>query len=270
MRIDRWAVAAFVASAMIATNSNTLDSMLATGLMLQPSSYHLQMPNNIRIGSSGSATSSTSRMRNRPCQYHTDGGSYPTNRKTRFPNLANSGSTLQMAAEEYLSLDEETSTPKSSSKNKRLTPAEEKRLELQQAIKEAEKQRTDARNMEVQAEEQIENLEEQIRAKKKRLEEFEAEQKRQAELKRSLSSNAANGAVVGVSSTVAAVGTLVAARSFLERRKNKIEEERQRLEEELKKKEEQLAKTAIANKRTYSLVVSSICCHSILGRVPGS
>ena len=255
MRIDRWAVAAFVASAMIATNSNDPNSMAVTGLMLQPSSYHHQTPIS-RIGSSSGSVTSSTRMRYRPCQYHNDGGSCHTTRRRDFPNFASRGSPLRMAAEEYVSLEEEGSTPKTSSKNKRLAPAEVKRLELQQAIKEAEAKRTDARNMEVQAEEQIENLEEQIRVKKKRLEEFEAEQQRQAELKRSLSSNAANGAVVGVSSTVAAVGTLVAARSFLERRKNKIEEERQRLEEELKKKEELLAKTTIANKKTYSLVVS--------------
>eukprot|EP00529_Nitzschia_sp_RCC80_P002424 CAMPEP_0113450246 /NCGR_PEP_ID=MMETSP0014_2-20120614/5727_1 /TAXON_ID=2857 /ORGANISM="Nitzschia sp." /LENGTH=1814 /DNA_ID=CAMNT_0000341571 /DNA_START=197 /DNA_END=5637 /DNA_ORIENTATION=- /assembly_acc=CAM_ASM_000159 len=264
MRIDRWAVAAFVASAMMATNSDNPNSMVVTGLMLQPNSYHLQIPFS-RIGGSSSSVTSSTRMRHRPCQYHNDGGYCPTNRKTGFPNFASSGSSLQMAAEEYVSLDEEGSTPKSSSKNKRLTPAEEKRVELQQAIKEAETKRTDARNMEVQAEEKIENLEEQIRAKKKRLEEFETEQQRQAELKRSLSSNAANGAVVGVSSTVAAVGTLVAARSFLEKRKNKIEEERQRLEEELKKKEELLAKTTIANKKTYSLVSAAAIGSAVVG-----
>jgi chromosome segregation ATPase len=185
-------------------------------------------------------------------------------------------------AEEYVSLDDDTSSdanvgndPKSktnnkSAKGKKVTPAEQQRLDLQQAIEDAESKRVDALDLEEEAEKQREELEEQIRVTKKRLEEFEVEQQRQAELKRSLSTNAASGAVAGVSATVAALGSLVVARSFLEKRRSKIEEERQRLQDELKKKEEELSKTTTANKRTYSLVVSTVQRISASRRFNGS
>lgn len=275
MRIDKWAFLAFVAAAMMVTDSDLNNNDRVVSMHVMGFSLQQQTPATTTTTITRATTVSTQRgggngrhlINNRGRRNSND---CPQNSVDSRNPILKLGFPLQMAAEEYVSLDDvatPTPTPPTPPPNKKkrngkqLTPSEQKRLELQQAIKDAESKRVDALNLEDKTQERIEELEQQIRLKKERLEEFEAEERRQAELKRSLTTNVASGAVAGLSSTVAAVGSLVAARSFLERRRTKIEEDRQRLADELKKKEELLAKTTLANKKTYSLLVSN---HSMI------